>query len=353
MEDAVARDLQGSLHDVSNALTVVLGWVDRARQAPDARALDHALARIADEARHAKTLARRAIGAEPESDEPVVAREPVEAAVEAIVPEAARIGVRLERRLDDAHAARAVVRDATALHQILLNLLLNAAAMSPRGTVIRVELALAGREVRVIVADEGPGIPEPQRATLFTAGRTTRPGGAGIGLRHAASLAARAGGRIALEKSALGARFVVSWPCQPGETATASRRFEGLAGLLPGTRVLVVEDEEAVLDLLETALGARGADVVGVRTKGELVTALTTGSFDAALLDLSPIQGDVRGALEAVQRSSPGVRLIVISGSAIAPDPAFDTVDALWVRKPFEVADILRALASRRDGRRG
>lgn len=348
MDDFGERDLQGSLHDVSNALTVVLGWLDRAREARDPAALEQALSRIADEARHAKTLARRAIGAEPQADEPVAAREPVEAAAEAVIPEAGRCGLTLERRFDPL-AARAVVRDATALHQILLNLLLNALAMAPRATRIGIELALSGRELSVIVADEGPGVPESQRAGLFTTGRTTRPGGAGIGLRHAAALAARAGGHITLEKSARGARFALTWPCQPGETATASRRFAGLAGLLPGTRVLIVEDEEGVLDLLETALVARGADVVGVRRRSELAPALATGGFDAALLDLSPIADDVRGALDAVQRSSPGVRLIVISGSAIAPDPAFEAVDALWVRKPFEVADILRALAARRD----
>ena len=58
------RDVTGALHDVSNALTVLLGWVTEARAASASpEQLAHALAIIEDRARAARDLARRAIGA--------------------------------------------------------------------------------------------------------------------------------------------------------------------------------------------------------------------------------------------------------------------------------------------------
>ena len=110
------------------------------------------------------------------------------------------------------------------------------------------------------------------------------------------------------------------------------------------TRILVVEDDDAVIDLLDTALTARGADVISVRRRSDLGAALAGGRFDAALLDISPIQDDVPGALATVRSASGALRVVLISGSAAhLPDVPTGWVSA-WVRKPFEVAEILAAL---------
>jgi CheY-like chemotaxis protein len=101
----------------------------------------------------------------------------------------------------------------------------------------------------------------------------------------------------------------------------------------------------AVVDLLEAALEAQGAAIEVVRDAGALAQALTGPAFDVVLLDLSPLGAHVATALAALRRHSATARIVVISGStANATDlPAVDA----WVRKPFEVADVLRALASR------
>ena len=64
------RDVTGALHDISNALTVLLGWVSEARTGRASRAeLERALAIIEDRARSARDLARRAIGSQAGIDE--------------------------------------------------------------------------------------------------------------------------------------------------------------------------------------------------------------------------------------------------------------------------------------------
>ena len=118
--------------------------------------------------------------------------------------------------------------------------------------------------------------------------------------------------------------------------------------VLAGTRILLVEDDDAVVDLLDTALTARGADVVSVRNRRELAGALSTGRFDAALFDISPIQEDVRGAVELARGDrSPAdaLRVVLISGSAAQmPEMPPEWVSA-WVRKPFEIGEILQAIS--------
>jgi CheY-like chemotaxis protein len=209
----------------------------------------------------------------------------------------------------------------------------------------------------------GPGGPPERRATLFSAGFSTRAGGAGVGLRHAAALARANGGSLTLAESSRddrGARFELMWPLRsspstplppPPESGrqlleTPSQIMRAMP--LAGTRILLVEDDDAVVDLLDTALTARGADVVSIRHRKDLAAALASGPFDAALFDISPIEEDVVGAVALARGSQTGgapLRVVLISGSAAQmPDMPLEWVSA-WVRKPFEVSEILQAIA--------
>lgn len=130
------------------------------------------------------------------------------------------------------------------------------------------------------------------------------------------------------------------------EAATSSRpSTSGAAAgaVLDGIRILLVEDDEAVVDLLDTALSARGAIIVSVRDVVDLPRALASGPFHAALLDISPIQEDIPGTVTAVRDKSPDARLVVMSGSAHVPELQGER-GAAWVRKPFEVREIVDAL---------
>jgi hypothetical protein len=67
-----------------------------------------------------------------------------------------------------------------------------------------------------------------------------------------------------------------------------------------------------------------------------------------ALVDLSPIADDVTGAIQALRRGSPGLALVFISGSAAGLPQGFDDESTVWVRKPFEIGEILAALSEAR-----
>jgi CheY-like chemotaxis protein len=334
----------GALHDVSNTLTVILGWAAEARAgSASPEALLHALEVIEEQAQIAQHLARRAIGAETslvweETQLDVV----LGTAIDVLGVAAHRKNIRLTLA---GRPGGARVRRSTDLHQIVRNLVLNALAYAPAGSEVRLDLSVGATALTLEVQDQGPGVPEARRATVFE-GDSTREGGAGIGLRYARDLARAASGDLELAESESGARFRLTWP-RWGSLSMPPPSMPS-APVLAGRRVLIVEDDEHVALLLEAALSSRGATVRVVRDAGELEQALLTGAHDVALIDLSPIAADVNGALTRLRKQSPGVVLVIISGSAaVLPEEA--TLDGVrWVRKPFEVAEVVSAVLAPR-----
>jgi CheY-like chemotaxis protein len=339
------RDVNGALHDVSNALTVLLGWVAEARAGRGSpEQVDRALVIVESRARMARDLARRAIGAQATFDdreEPL--DEVVAEVVEALSVEAQRAQVTIDVQGHTADVRVPLPGDAS---QILTNVLLNALAWSPQGSTIHVEKHADGAVANVFVQDEGPGVPAAQVPVVFD-GATSREGGAGVGLRHARAVARAAGGELELlpESFARGARFRLRWP-RVEPTLSRQPLSAPRPAVLAGTRILIVEDDADVAALLEASLGARGAVVVVARTADELA-AHSAQPHDAALVDLSPIANDVRGAVAALRRGSPNLALVFISGSAVGLPEGLEAEGerVRWVRKPFEVGEIVAVLA--------
>ncbi len=337
------RDLAGVLHDVSNALTVLLGWVGQARD-PEAssESIGYALRIIEQRARVARDLARHAIG-NPRIDEQLPIGEIARDVAVALAVEAGRVGVTLVVKGGDVPAKVAGALDVS---QVLTNLVMNALAHAPSNSEVEIDVSADDEEVSVVVGDEGPGVAPERRQSIFE-GDSLRPGGTGVGLRHSRALARAAGGDVDLlpaNASRRGARFRLSWPrvdAIPRPPVSTSRVRE-----LAGVRVLVVEDDVAVTQLLETALEGRGAEVTVAATSAELTTALASAPFHAALVDLSPIARDAAAALGKLRNSSPGIDLVLITGSADRLPDAVATEGMKLVRKPFELGEVLAALTS-------
>lgn len=342
MRDA---DLAGALHEVSNALTVVLGWLDVATSRTDPQAAREAVEVARLHAHLGHQIARAAIGAEvPEREnEQRSARSVLNAAALGVTPQAGLRSVRV--LVDSEEPGHALVRHASAALQILTNLLLNAIDFSPEGSEVVLSVRDIGSSVLFSVADEGPGIDPERVATLLSAPQSTRRGGAGVGLRHSASLARKHGGELRVARANPGACFELRWPIAE---ARSSVRPSGQAkSLVRGARVLVVEDDAAVCSLVELALGARGAEVVIAGSREEFSHALeNAGPFDAALVDLSPLSGDVSVAFDRLQAVCPNIPIILISGVASGmPEEVIDRVTA-WVRKPFEMGEVIEVLGA-------
>jgi two-component system phosphate regulon sensor histidine kinase PhoR len=129
-------------------------------------------------------------------------------------------GVRLAADLP--REATAVLGDARALEHVLLNLVDNAVKYCPHGTRVVVKASPHGDRVKLVVADDGPGIPAEHLPRVFErfyrvdAGRSRELGGTGLGLSIVKHMVEAMRGRVSVESEVgRGSTFTVSLPGAP------------------------------------------------------------------------------------------------------------------------------------------
>ncbi len=334
----------GALHEVSNALTVALGWLQIAQRGGESVDFEKALKIVEEHTRRGHQIARRAIGADVElTEQKSRASELVKFAVESLQPQAHAKQVKIE--LESTVESDTVIDGAPTLTQVLTNLLLNALSFSPAQSIIKLKLRHQGDALCFSISDQGPGIARERLPHLFTDPHSTRVGGAGIGLPHSRVLARRHGGDLRVVPSNQGARFEVIWPLltKTKRTESSSRRRVQLTG----ARVLVVDDDEALATLVELGLESRGAEVI-VASSQEQLRLILEGRpvLDAVLLDLSPVESNLQEVLDELKNKLPqNCALILMSGQ---PDGVPQTAGDCfcdWIRKPFEVGELVQSLA--------
>jgi len=221
----------------------------------------------------------------------------------------------------------------------------------------------SGPRVRISIRDYGRGIPADVLPRIFDPYFTTKPGGNGLGLATAYAIVAKHGGSIAVKsKPGDGTVFVIDLPASqigppPGPPIPT--------GIETGTeRLLVMDDEETLRNLLASVLTRLGYQVRTARDGAEVIDiyerAIASGErFDAVMLDLTVAGG--MGGVEAAARLKeldPCVKLIVSSGYSASPVLSdfrrygFDAV----ISKPWTVAemsDVFRRVLALNPDRRG
>lgn len=143
--------------------------------------------------------------------------EAVEGCFVQIRPRAAAKGVRLVS--DTSPSTDAVLADARAFDHLLGNLVDNAVKFCPRGSCVTVGVVQQSGEVRVVVSDDGPGIPAEHLPRLFERfyrvddSRSREAGGSGLGLAIARHLAEAMGGSVGVASTVgAGSSFWVTLP---------------------------------------------------------------------------------------------------------------------------------------------
>ena len=118
----------------------------------------------------------------------------IEQTLEVLRPQAEENQVRLSYHLPA--GLPPVTADPERLQQALINLVGNAAQASPQGGEVSLSVEKREGEVVLGVADQGPGVPPEQRATIFVPFYTTKKGGTGLGLAVVNKIAEAHGGRV-------------------------------------------------------------------------------------------------------------------------------------------------------------
>jgi PAS domain S-box-containing protein len=257
--------------------------------------------------------------------------------------------------------------DETQVSQVFGNLTLNALQAMPRGGHLTVKaenvrlvrpnhLPLRpGPYVRVTFQDEGIGIAPGDMARIFEPYFTTKEGGSGLGLATAWSVLRRHDGHIAVESEAgHGATFTLHLPAT-GESSAGEEAEEPAGGRVVGGhgRLLVVDDEPMIRDLLRSLLEHLGYEVETAAEGGEAVRRYDAEAeagrpFDLVILDLT-IRGGLGGreAFERIRARHPRARAIVSSGYSNDPIMAHhrEYGFAGVLSKPYTLEDLSALLA--------
>ncbi|HET9234183.1 MAG TPA: response regulator, partial [Candidatus Eisenbacteria bacterium] len=234
------------------------------------------------------------------------------------------------------------------LREVFTNLLLNAVdAIRGEGSITVRTWPEDGSAV-VMVRDTGEGMTPEVRRRLFDPFFTTKgTQGTGLGMSVAYGIARRHGAEVNVESEVgVGTVFRLNFPALEDESPPPEPRVRANV-LLQGTeRVLVVDDQTEILNLLEDVLRASGYEVAKAQSGADALTVLREQSFDLVITDLG-MPGMSGWELARQTRSLfQDMRVLLLTGWAATLDPEEiqrNGVNAT-LKKPFEMDELLRVV---------
>ena len=223
-----------------------------------------------------------------------------------------------------------VEADPTELYQILSNLCTNACQAMPAGgtlTVSASEVSIehtdlpAGLYVQLIVQDTGSGISPENLERIFDPFFSTKPAGegTGLGLSVVHGAVTGLGGRIDVQSQpGQGTTFVVYLPCTD-KTPLQTSKMLGLTHVAVGNeRILVVDDEQAVLESTQFMLQQLGYHVTACSSANEALTCFSgkPDSFDLVLSDMTMPRTSGVELLRKIHEQRSEIPVVLMTGFA-------------------------------------
>lgn len=236
----------------------------------------------------------------------------------------------------------AVMLDPMRFHQIMANLLSNAAKFSPTGSTISVALSQTDTEVVIAVQDQGPGISEDFQHRMFEkfsqadSADARSKDGTGLGLAIVKELTERMHGQITFQTSATeGTCFRLHFPKQMSESIESSNA------------ILVVEDDPSIAGFIRTLLESSGYQVTLAHSLASARRAMARQNFAAMTLDLNLSDGHAGSLINELRgnNTTDTLPILVISvekqqdGHSFSGFTAFD-----WLEKPISPSNLLSSL---------
>ncbi|MEK8030058.1 response regulator [Ideonella sp. DXS29W] len=362
---AMGSLLAGVAHELNNPLAIVMGRAslleEKCDRDPELRAEAQRIRQAAERCgRIVRTFLNMA-RSKPSQRGPVSLNEMVRAAADML-----QYGYRthnISQELDLGEGLPPVVADSDEIGQVVMNLLINAqqavaSREGPRRVRVQsgVEPRRDNREPRVWlrVEDNGPGVSAAVRQHVFEPFFTTKPDGlgTGLGLAMSRSLVRAHGGDLMLEagSSLGGASFRLSLPI------SGIAEPDGPAPALPSpaasqlVRVLVVDDEPELSELMREMLESAGYDVATAESGAVALEMLDLARFDVIVCDLRMPDMDGATLWREVCARHPGLSrsLLFVTGDTLSADASgflkltgCDSLD-----KPFSKTDLLTKVAT-------
>ena len=358
---SMGQMMAGAAHELNNPLTAILGVSDLLRE----RATDDATRRqveiILQQARRAAAIVQNLLAlAVPTGQKRLKVK--VEEVIAKVI-ESHQKSLQQRNIIADVTVAGKlpeVEGDPRLLAQVFANILLNAeqaiSSVRDKGTV-RISLSQAGNNVLVEFADDGPGIPREIADKIYDPFFTTkRPGGgSGLGLTICLGVIKDHGGRIELQTSeGAGAAFRIFLPAivekRPEAPNSASaRRAAPVSPALSGRKLLIVDDEESIREIVQDGLSARGMNVECAASSEEALTLLAGNTYEIVLCDfnLPGLSGEQLFEQLRAQAAGTLPRFVFMTGDLLERSTIASFADrgAHVLQKPFQISALATLLS--------
>ncbi len=209
-----------------------------------------------------------------------------------------------------------------------------------------------GAFIKLSVRDNGPGIPENHLSKIFDPFFTTKEHGSGLGLSTSMSIAERHGGKMEIyTEEGEYTEVVIFLPAVIGEAVENRNKNSDKENMHKGYKVLVMDDEELIRDVLENILVRFGCDVDAVSNGDEAVELFRHSfekgeEYDVLILDLTVKEG--MGGVETlknIKKICPNIKAIISSGYIEdgLVDKYKESGFSAVVKKPYSLEDLKEA----------
>ncbi len=252
-----------------------------------------------------------------------------------------------------------VEADKGQLNQVIINLVINAQQAMPAGGIITIAAknvkTTEGRYVQITVQDEGVGIAPQYLDKIFDPYFSTKQKGSGLGLASTHSIISKHNGRITVDSQLnQGTIFSIHLPAtEKTEEKTAKKpQTETFTSAVFSARILVMDDEEIIREVIGTMLGRLGYQVSFAADGQEVITKYrisyeNDASYDVVITDLT-IPGGMGGqvAAQEILKINPQAKIIVSSGYATNPVMANYKMYGFKgiAVKPYRIGDLQKVI---------
>jgi two-component system NtrC family sensor kinase len=251
--------------------------------------------------------------------------------------------------------------DPKLLAQVFTNILLNAEqaiSAARESGAIKISLSRSGGNLAVAFTDNGPGISRQILDKIYDPFFTTkRPGGgSGLGLTICLAVIKDHGGRIEVESTeGAGTMFRVllpviaeSVPQAGAPAASAPRTAPAIHSALQERKLLIVDDEESIREIVQEGLSARGMLVETAGSSEEALALLAANSYDVVLCDfnLPGLNGEQLFNQLRPPAGASMPRFVFMTGDLVDPSTisSFAARGAHVLQKPFHVSALATLL---------
>ncbi|MEA3412201.1 MAG: PAS domain S-box protein [Pseudomonadota bacterium] len=244
--------------------------------------------------------------------------------------------------------------DTDQIGQIVINLLVNAQhvlAEQPQPRSVTVETGRMDGGVFCRVSDNGPGVPPELHHRIFDPFFTTKDVdiGTGVGLSVSRSIAREHSGELRLENGDSGAAFVLWLPLDSTFGMSGSGEDRKSENEIDADRVLIVDDEPEVAELLADILKSAGLETTLVHNGHEAMQWFERNTCDLILSDIRMPGMDGPELWRTLREQHPDLanRMAFITGDTLSASiaPFLKETGLPWLEKPFTPEQVLELVA--------